>query len=230
MPNGLVEAEDRDGIRILRLSRPPVNALDLELARATQKAVADAGADASCGGLVLTGLPGVFSAGIDTRAVPAYGAEQRAEMLLTINRMVLALYALEKPAVGGRVAMRWGILRADARLRRPRGGARGPSGSCSPSGGGIPFPAGPLAVCARSSPRASENARLARSPADPTRICFAGILDRVGAGGPGRDRRRGGEAARSLRPSDASAAASGAHRRAAPGSWSGTRAAAEGWV
>src|SRR5262245_17133584 len=99
MPGALLEVEDLDGIRILKLSRPPVNALDLELAGATQKAVEDACQDAACTGLVLTGLPGVFSAGIDTRRVPAYGAEQRAAMLRTINRTVRALYGFPKPAV-----------------------------------------------------------------------------------------------------------------------------------
>ena len=52
-----------------------------ELAQAVHRAVADAEADDACTGVILTGLPGVFSAGIDTRAVPAYGAEKRAEML-----------------------------------------------------------------------------------------------------------------------------------------------------
>ena len=89
----LVASEDREGIRVLRLNRPPVNALDLELARATYRAVAEAGADARCTGVVLTGLPGVFSAGIDTRKVPAYDTEKRAAMLRAINQMVLALYA-----------------------------------------------------------------------------------------------------------------------------------------
>mgnify|MGYP002716866654 CR=1 FL=1 len=60
----LIETIAHDRIRELRLARPPVNALDPalcdELARAIETAVAD-GAD----GLVLSGGPKVFSAGLD---------------------------------------------------------------------------------------------------------------------------------------------------------------------
>ena len=181
MPSGLIEVEDRDGIRILRLSRPPVNALDLDLARATQKAVADAGADAGCGALVLTGLPGVFSAGIDTRAVPAYGAEQRAEMLRTINRTVLALYSLEKPAVaavsghalGGAFVL---MLACDVRVAA-RGAFRL---GLTEAAAGIPFPAGPLAVVrAELAPAQLRTLALGALTADPDSDLFAGIIDRV---------------------------------------------------
>ena len=66
--------EDREGIRVLRLQRPPVNALDLTLVQASLRALATVRDDPRCTGVVPTGLPGVFSAGIDTREVPAYGA------------------------------------------------------------------------------------------------------------------------------------------------------------
>jgi enoyl-CoA hydratase len=181
MTGSLVEIEDRDGIRILRLSRPPVNALDLELARATRKAVADAGEDARCGGLVLTGLPGVFSAGIDTRAVPAYGAEQRAEMLRTINRTVLALYTIEKPtvaavsghALGGAFVL---MLACDRRVA-----ARGSFQlGLTEAAAGIPFPAGPLAVVrAELAPAQLRRLALGALAAGPDSDLFAGIIDRV---------------------------------------------------
>src|SRR5262245_5176298 len=117
----LVEHEDRDGIRVLRLHRPPVNALDLELARAAQRALAEAGTDAGCRGVVLTGVPGVFSAGIDTRALPAYDAATRATFLRTINQTVSTLYSLAKPtaaavsghALGGAFVL---MLACDVRL------------------------------------------------------------------------------------------------------------------
>src|SRR5262245_9782121 len=143
----LVECEDRQGVRILRLSRPPVNALNLELALAAEEAVGGLSADAGCAGLVLTGLPGVFSAGIDTREVPAYDAQKRAAMLRTVNRTILALYGLAKPAVaavsghalGGAFVL---MLACDFRLAA-RGAFRL---GLTEAGAGIPFPAGPLAV------------------------------------------------------------------------------------
>lgn len=181
MQGALVETEERDGIRILRLSRPPVNALDLGLARATQKAVGDACADAGCSGLVLTGLPGVFSAGIDTREVPAYDPEKRAAMLRTINRTVLALYGMPKPAVaavsghalGGAFVL---VLACDVRLAA-RGAFRL---GLTEAEAGIPFPAGPLAVVgAELAPSQIRTLALGSLTAAPDSDLFAGILDRV---------------------------------------------------
>jgi len=181
MRSALVESEDRAGIRVLRLCRPPVNALDLELAQAAQRAIAEAGADARCTGVVLTGLPGVFSAGIDTREVPAYDAEKRAVMLRTINRTVLALYGLAKPvvaaisghALGGAFVL---MLACDVRLV-----ARGPFKlGLTEAEAGIPFPAGPLAVVrAELAPAQLRALALGSLTAAPESEAFAGIIDRV---------------------------------------------------
>jgi enoyl-CoA hydratase len=177
----LVRIEHRDGVRILRLARPPVNALDLELAKAALQAVAGASADAGCTGLVLTGAPGVFSAGIDTREVPAYTAEKRAAMLRTINRTVLELYGLAKPAVaavsghalGGAFVL---MLACDVRLAA-RGAFRL---GLTEAEAGIPFPAGPLAVVrAELTPAQIRRLALGSLSAGPESELFAGIIDRV---------------------------------------------------
>ena len=177
----LVEAEDRGGVRILKLSRPPVNALNLELAQAAQAAIADAGADPGCVGVVLTGLPGVFSAGIDTREVPAYDAAKRADMLRTVNRTISALYGLAKPvvaavsghALGGAFVL---MLACDVRLV-----ARGSFKlGLTEAGAGIPFPAGPLAVVrAELAPAQIRTLALGSLVAGPESDAFAGIIDRV---------------------------------------------------
>jgi len=177
----LVETEDREGIRVLRLCRPPVNALDLSLARAVLHAIAQAGEDPRCEGVVLTGLPGVFSAGIDTRAIPAYGPEQRAEMLRTINRAVLALYGIPKPVaaaisghmLGGAFVL---ALACDVRLA-----ARGPFKlGLTEAEAGIPFPAGPLAVVrAELSPAQIRLLAIGALTAGPDAEVFAGLVDRV---------------------------------------------------
>ena len=68
--------EHGGGIRELRLARPPVNALNPELVRALREAVESApreGANA----LVISGAPGIFSAGLD---VPALLTLDRAGM------------------------------------------------------------------------------------------------------------------------------------------------------
>ena len=55
-------------IRELQLARPPVNALNLELLQALRKAVDDSVRD-DVRGIVLSGAPGLFSAGIDVPAL-----------------------------------------------------------------------------------------------------------------------------------------------------------------
>jgi len=179
--SALVDVADRGGVRVIRLSRPPVNALNLELAQAVECAVAEAGADAQCIGVVLTGLPGVFSAGIDTREVPTYDPEKRAVMLRTINRTILGLYGLAKPvvaaisghALGGAFVL---MLACDVRLA-----ARGPFLlGLTEAGAGIPFPAGPLAVVrAELAPAEARVLALGSLAAGPEAEIFSGIIDCV---------------------------------------------------
>jgi len=60
----LIDTIDHGPIRELKLARPPVNALDPALCRALRAAIDDADAQ-GVGGLVLSGGPKVFSAGLD---------------------------------------------------------------------------------------------------------------------------------------------------------------------
>jgi len=60
----MIEKIRHDAILELRLARPPVNALDPALVHALREAVESAGAD-DVRGLVLSGAPGLFSAGLD---------------------------------------------------------------------------------------------------------------------------------------------------------------------
>ena len=60
----MIEHSQHDGIHALRLARPPVNALNPELCRLLREAVIGAVADGARG-IVLSGGPGVFSAGLD---------------------------------------------------------------------------------------------------------------------------------------------------------------------
>lgn len=69
----MLERHDHDGVLELRLARPPVNALSPELIVALRDAVLGA-ADDGARGVVLSGRPGMFSAGLD---VPAFLALDR---------------------------------------------------------------------------------------------------------------------------------------------------------
>jgi Delta3-Delta2-enoyl-CoA isomerase len=57
-----------NGIREIRLARPPVNALNLELLRALRSAIDESVRD-DVRGIVLSGAPGLFSAGVDVPAL-----------------------------------------------------------------------------------------------------------------------------------------------------------------
>ena len=65
--------EHAQGIRELRLARPPVNALDAALIAALRSAIAQAPADGAQG-LIVSGRSGLFSAGLDIPALLALDA------------------------------------------------------------------------------------------------------------------------------------------------------------
>lgn len=176
-----VKTEARGEVRVLALARPPVNAVDLELVRALSAAVQAAAGDPGCRALVVTGAPGVFCAGIDTKRIPAYDAAQRAEMLRGVNRTVLALYSLEKPmvaAISGH-ALGAGLvlaLTADVRIAA-RGAFRL---GLTEGAAGIPFPACPMAlVRAELAPETARRLVLTSATAAPDAPLLAGVVDRV---------------------------------------------------
>lgn len=76
-PPGLVETLDHGPIRELKLARPPVNALNPALCGALTDAIARAIADGAQG-LVLSGGPKVFSAGLDVPHLLSLGQDRNA--------------------------------------------------------------------------------------------------------------------------------------------------------
>lgn len=73
----LVERSVDDGIHLLRLARPPVNALDPALCVALCEAV-EAALGEGAEGLVLAGGPKVFSAGLDVPHLVSLGEDRQA--------------------------------------------------------------------------------------------------------------------------------------------------------
>jgi enoyl-CoA hydratase len=63
----LVRLEVVDGVAVITLDRPPLNAFDLALGTQVQERVREAGARDDVGALVLTGGPTVFAAGADIK-------------------------------------------------------------------------------------------------------------------------------------------------------------------
>jgi enoyl-CoA hydratase len=177
----MVDIDIHDGIATLRLNRPPVNAVNLDLLRAADGALRDLAARTDLRALILTGTGKAFCAGLDLKDVPAYGAAGQREMVLGISRMVATLYALPIPTVaavnghaiaGGLVI----VLACDYRV--------GTTAPCqiglTEARAGIPFPQGAMAVVkAELTPAvARRRALLARNSSSQDALAD-GILDEM---------------------------------------------------
>ncbi|MAG33526.1 MAG: hypothetical protein CL908_21830 [Deltaproteobacteria bacterium] len=141
-----VYLEERDGIAILRMNRPPANAFTLEFARRFA-AVLDHAREIKARALVVTGSGNFFSGGLDLRVVPEYSSEEQRAFLGVLNRVIGALYACPCPVVaavnGHAIAGAFVVaLTADYRV--------GPLGQAefglTEARVGIPFPAVPAVV------------------------------------------------------------------------------------
>lgn len=71
-----VHLEVDDGVGVIRLDRPPANAIDLKVGVELQEAIREASERADVGALVLWGGPKLFAAGADIKAMAEWTAEQ----------------------------------------------------------------------------------------------------------------------------------------------------------
>jgi enoyl-CoA hydratase len=172
--------EQHDAITVVRLNRPPANALCLELAREFEtvwesRAVKDAAA------LVLTGTGSFFSGGLDLKSVPSYSIAEQRDFLHVLNRMVAKLYTCPVPLVGAinghAVAGAFVLaLTTDYRV--------GPSGDAqfglTEARVGIPFPAAPMIVVrAECAPQDVRTITLLAQTFGPDEAQRRGVLDEL---------------------------------------------------
>jgi len=94
----LVTTETRGDVAIVRIDRPPANALDLELLAAGRQAAASL-RDADPAAVVIVGRDGFFSAGVDLKAVPQLDHAGQRAMVEGINRIFLDWYSFPRPVV-----------------------------------------------------------------------------------------------------------------------------------
>jgi len=87
------------GIRELRLARPPVNALNTELVRQLIAAVKSA---ANQNAIVITGQPGMFSAGLDVRSMLEWDRD-------AINALFIELWRIQQAVANSPVPVIFGI-------------------------------------------------------------------------------------------------------------------------
>lgn len=97
----LVEYKVADGVLEIVMNRPPVNAINLPLAREVIDAYVRARSDDSVRAVILTSaLPTVFSAGLDLKLASSFdGAALRAFIEVFYYEMHEALYRLGKPVI-----------------------------------------------------------------------------------------------------------------------------------
>jgi len=86
------------GIRELRLARPPVNALNLELLRALNAALREASGQSA---LLMTGQPGIFTAGLDVRGMLSQGRDDIEAVFRELWRVQNAIALSPIPVVFG---------------------------------------------------------------------------------------------------------------------------------
>ncbi len=87
-----------DGVTVITLNRPPVNALDLALLDDLQDTL-DTHLAGEARAIVLTGAGRCFCAGIDTKLVGGYDNAQRRATVAALNRVIHTLYSAPVPIV-----------------------------------------------------------------------------------------------------------------------------------
>ena len=93
-----LNVEQRDEVLLVRIVRPPANAIDLRLLEEGQAALEELRADPP-GAVVLTGSNGFFSAGVDLKVAPTLDRERQGQMVAGINRLFAGWYGFPRPVV-----------------------------------------------------------------------------------------------------------------------------------
>jgi enoyl-CoA hydratase len=94
-----IQIETTDKVAVLRVDRPPSNAIDLQLANEFESALDRVEKTDEIGALVITGVGSCFSAGLDLKVVPNYDRDQQQAMVVQVNRLFGRLYGLGLPTI-----------------------------------------------------------------------------------------------------------------------------------
>jgi enoyl-CoA hydratase len=174
-----LKVEARGDVAVVRIDRPPANAMDPQLAEEGAAVIDDLRA-AGPAAVVLTGTGGVFSAGADLKLVPTLDAEGQKAMVMGINRLAAGWYGFPRPVVcainghaiaGGMVL----ALCADHRV----GSTEGKLGLTELKAG-VPYPAIAIGVVkAELEPRALRDLVLSARLVDPPEALRLGLVDEL---------------------------------------------------
>jgi enoyl-CoA hydratase len=140
-----INVHNHDDVALVRIDRPPANAMDLALLEEGHAAVEEL-RSSEPGAVVLVGREGFFSAGVDLKAVPDLDRDGQRAMVDGINRLFLAWYSFPRPvvcAVNGH-AIAGGLILALCGDHRV-GAGTGKLG-LTELRAGIPYPAAAMAI------------------------------------------------------------------------------------
>jgi enoyl-CoA hydratase len=180
-----LQLERHADLAVVRIDRPPANALDPTLLVEGRRCVEELLA-AEVGGVVLTGREGFFSAGIDLKVAPTLDAAGQREMMTGVNRLFAEWYRFPRPvvcAINGH-AIAGGLilaLCADYRVGTRAGGRFG----LTELRAGIPYPEVAMTVVrAELGPVATRRLVLRAGLVGPPEALELGALDEVVDGDP----------------------------------------------
>ena len=91
----MLEIINHGNVREIRLSRAPANALNAELVKQLTKALKEAGKQA--GAVVVSGLPGMFSAGLDVPQLLQYDRPEMTRFWKKFIRLIKTIAYMPVP-------------------------------------------------------------------------------------------------------------------------------------
>jgi enoyl-CoA hydratase/carnithine racemase len=128
---GFVRLDVEDRVGVIRLDRPPANAIDLQLGLQLQEAIREAASRDDVGAVVVWGGPAIFAAGADIKAMASQTSDEvqasveslgdACDLLETIEKVSIA--AVNGYALGGGLELALGadlrVLADDAAVGQP---------------------------------------------------------------------------------------------------------------
>jgi enoyl-CoA hydratase len=176
-----IKIEQQDGIAIMYLDKPPVNAIDRRLVDDSMIALLKLSTNKDIRALIITGSGKCFSAGLDLKTVPYYSLNEQQQMVEELNNIVLKLYGFPIPtvaAVNGHAIAGGFILAISCDYRI------GTTSECkigvTESRVGIPFPVSTMEVLrAELSPAVARKMTLVGRNLSPHEALQNGILDEL---------------------------------------------------
>ena len=175
-----IRIEVIEGIAVLRIDRPPANAIDLELAGEFANALSTI-EERKVGALVIIGAGSCFSAGLDLKALPTYDRDQQQTMVMEVNRLFGGLYGLPLPtiaAVNGHAIAGGMILNLACDYRI--GAAGDYKLGLAEARVGVPFPVAAMAIVqSELSPPVARTMVLTARNCSPLDAVSMGVLDEL---------------------------------------------------